>query len=422
MQAFRRITGITFLVAALVSLPCVSGAQIPNTISYQGILTNAAVPPVIVPDGSYNLVFKLYTASSGGSPFWTETHNNVSVAEGRFYVELGSLTSLTGVSFGMPYFLGITVNGGTELPRIAFTSSAYSLNARRVATVDSATGGAVNGAINLRSVVAGNTAIGLTPVSDGRGNINLSRGDGFWGIMASGTPSLSLYGTARSAFFEMSQAGTESVRLPSSAIEASEMLDEPGVGSDNNTGISLTGPTQYLAGRTMTAPVDGYVLVIATASLNIQHSNGTGTSCAFGVSDDVSRFVESTVGYLVLPSSLPTGVYEYPVASHALFPITAGSQAYYALGARGGATAATVYDVQLTECFFPTAYTTVSLPVAPSASTAESAASFDPEAERLQAQAFYNARVQGELDRMKAELEAVRQELSEMKNTGESDR
>jgi hypothetical protein len=67
MLSIRRISGITLLVAALMCLPCVSVAQIPSTISYQGILANAAVPPVIVPDGFYDLTFKLYTVSSGGS-------------------------------------------------------------------------------------------------------------------------------------------------------------------------------------------------------------------------------------------------------------------------------------------------------------------------------------------------------------------
>jgi len=151
MHAFRRITVITLLIGALMCLPGVVDAQIPNTISYQGILTNAAVPPVIVPDGNYNLIFNLYAVSAGGSAFWTETRSNVPVVEGRFYAELGSVTPLTGVSFGAPYFLGITVNSGAELPRIALTASAYSLNARRVATVDSATGGTITGNINLQA-------------------------------------------------------------------------------------------------------------------------------------------------------------------------------------------------------------------------------------------------------------------------------
>ena len=172
MHAFRRIMGTMFLVGALVCLPGVVDAQIPNTISYQGILTNASIPPAIVPDGNYNLVFKLYTVSTGGSAFWTETRSNVPVTEGRFWVELGSLTPLTGVSFGAAYFLGITVNSGVELPRIPLTASAYSLNARRVATVDSATGGNITSKV---SIGPGHTNTGINAFVAGSSNTVLGR-------------------------------------------------------------------------------------------------------------------------------------------------------------------------------------------------------------------------------------------------------
>lgn len=105
----------------------VSYAEIPATISYQGVLTDAA--GAVVPDGAYQLTFTLYNA--GGSALWTETHANVAVTGGIFQVILGSVTSLAALPFDQPYQLGITVNNGGELtPRLPFTAVPYSLSAR----------------------------------------------------------------------------------------------------------------------------------------------------------------------------------------------------------------------------------------------------------------------------------------------------
>ena len=103
---------------------------VPNTISYQGIL--ALSNGQLVPDESYNMEFSLYTAQSGGTLVWQETQFSVPIKGGRFNVILGSAVNLAGVAFDQPYWLGIAVNGGPELPRIQMTSSAYSLNAKTV--------------------------------------------------------------------------------------------------------------------------------------------------------------------------------------------------------------------------------------------------------------------------------------------------
>jgi hypothetical protein len=100
-------------------------AQIPQTMSYQGVLTDANGNPV--PDGNVALKFRLYDAANGGTPIWEETQS-VSVVKGIFNTILGSVTPLN-LPFDKPYWLGITVGNGTELaPRIALTASPYSLN------------------------------------------------------------------------------------------------------------------------------------------------------------------------------------------------------------------------------------------------------------------------------------------------------
>jgi hypothetical protein len=140
-----------FLSAILFVLGMeVAWGQIPQTISYQGILTDAS--GTAVPDGNYELTFKLYDAATGGMELWSE-EQSVAVNNGIFNVILGSITPLT-LSFDRLYWLGVTVGQDSELtPRIELTASAYSLNARSIA--DSAvTGGKIASGQVVRSVNA----------------------------------------------------------------------------------------------------------------------------------------------------------------------------------------------------------------------------------------------------------------------------
>ena len=114
--------------AVIVLLTChVCLAEIPQTMSYQGILKKA--DGTLVDDGSYSLTFKLYDVSSGGSSLWTETQS-VSVSGGIVNVILGSKTSID-LPFDKQYWLGINVGSASELtPRIKLASSPYSLNSK----------------------------------------------------------------------------------------------------------------------------------------------------------------------------------------------------------------------------------------------------------------------------------------------------
>ncbi len=112
-----------------------ANAQIPRTISYQGVLADAT--GTVVPDGSHTLTLKLYTTSSGGSAIYTETQG-IGTIKGNFNVLIGSITPIPGsVAFDQPYFLGITVDGGSEMaPRTALNSAPYALNSAHAQTAD----------------------------------------------------------------------------------------------------------------------------------------------------------------------------------------------------------------------------------------------------------------------------------------------
>ncbi len=96
------------------------------TTSIQGVLRDAVGHSV--EDGTYSLVFKLYTVDNGGTAVWTETQPTVVVTHGVFSVDLGSVNSLPTVDASSVYYLGISAEGGTEMqPRIKI-QRAFSAN------------------------------------------------------------------------------------------------------------------------------------------------------------------------------------------------------------------------------------------------------------------------------------------------------
>ena len=113
------------------ALMSIVSAQIPRTISYQGVLKDGS--GALIPEGDYAMTISIYTAASGTVALWTETHASVEVVNGVFTVILGSTTSLD-LTFDSQYYLGTTVGTGNEMtPRIPLTSTPYSLRALTIA-------------------------------------------------------------------------------------------------------------------------------------------------------------------------------------------------------------------------------------------------------------------------------------------------
>ncbi len=124
----KRFCAVAFALLAI--LFNAASADIPEVLSYQGVLIDAS--GVVVPDGPYNVAFRLYTVESGGTPVWTEAHL-LTVSKGIFNARLGWTQPLGPLDWNVPYYLGISVEGGAELePRTLLTASPYSMNARMV--------------------------------------------------------------------------------------------------------------------------------------------------------------------------------------------------------------------------------------------------------------------------------------------------
>jgi hypothetical protein len=146
------LRSITVFMLLLIFLSGAGLSQIPQTMSYQGVLRDGS--GVIVPNDDYNLTLRIYNTSSGGTALWTEAQS-VTVTDGIFNVILGSVQPLN-LAFDIPYWLGITVGTGSELsPRIQLTSAAYSLNSNSV----------VNNAVTSAKIADG--AVTTAKINDG---------------------------------------------------------------------------------------------------------------------------------------------------------------------------------------------------------------------------------------------------------------
>ncbi len=145
-----------FFIAFLIPVTPASAADtVPTKMNFQGRLTDTAGN--VKANGTYNMRFKLYTVSSGGTNVWAEDYlvsaaQGVTIANGSFSVQLGSITILPASLFASgPLYLEVefptpaTANTaspvwteGAMTPRNQMLTSAYAFNAETVDGIDGA--------------------------------------------------------------------------------------------------------------------------------------------------------------------------------------------------------------------------------------------------------------------------------------------
>lgn len=135
--------------------PSASAAQtIPYKMNFQGRLTDTTGQPVA--NGSYNMKFRIFDASSGGSEQWSETRettNRITVTNGLFSTQLGDVTPLpVGIFTTQNLYFEIELptpatatcstascasfTEGAMTPRSKLGSSPYAFNADTIDGID----------------------------------------------------------------------------------------------------------------------------------------------------------------------------------------------------------------------------------------------------------------------------------------------
>ena len=173
-------TTITSTLRTLLT-PATATAAPSDTLNFQARLASAN--GAIVPDGYYNIDFKLYTAATGGTALWTESHAynsgtgncsgpvgtndcRIRVVNGYVSVYLGSVTSFpSSIPWDQQLYLTMNVGGTTSTgtitydgemtPRLKLTAVPYAMQSERASELTTSSG-ANNATLSIAAPTNGN--------------------------------------------------------------------------------------------------------------------------------------------------------------------------------------------------------------------------------------------------------------------------
>ena len=155
LSSFLLLSLATLIILGTITNQANALTTVPTKMNFQGRVTNAS--GTILPDGTYNVRLKIYSAVTAGTVLWSEDRlvsasQGIVVTNGQFSIQLGSMTSLPANIFtnSALYFEAelptpATATGtspawteGPMSPRNQLATSAYSFNSETLDGLDSA--------------------------------------------------------------------------------------------------------------------------------------------------------------------------------------------------------------------------------------------------------------------------------------------
>ena len=346
-------SGVLVVVVASIAAQLPTGTAYAATginqeIDFQGKLTN--INGTNVADGTYNMEFKIYTGgngcvSSGSSPCggtlaWTEDYlgynsQGVSVTDGIFHVNLGSITSLpTSVFNNDTDWLSInlgttsatctsfsTCGGDGEMtPFIRFTSSPYAMNSMELGGLTASSfaqlspASAQSGYLNVTGDVSSGATIAATtslqaPLVDTASAVQLAIGTGTASsiLMGRTTTPFTIQGNTSSIITATSGSYTSTLGFQAPTT-ASDTLTLPNAGGTICTSVASTCSGTYATGST----TGSYL-----TKNGVDTSTVTGTAVTAGnyLYGFINNSTATTGGVLDLSNAANTGDALYVTAS-----------------------------------------------------------------------------------------------------------
>jgi hypothetical protein len=311
-----------------------------TTVWFQGFLADDATGDPV--NAAYNIVAWIYSAAGGGSLLWgPETHNAVTITEGWFNIELGSLASPLPAFASPPYYLQLQVNGETLTPRL------------KLASVPSAIQSATSDLLPFSGVYAGSSN-GITLIHNGSNSADaisvtrVSSTSGAYAIYAtSGAPTAVMRGYQTTA-----SAVTTAPVLDldiSNAANASAVINANTTGTGAayyGTSDGLYGAEVYADGSDGASADDAHVIHAVYNGADRSGDNvavyGEALDDAWGIGGD---FVGD--GYGVRGTAVPSSggsVFSAGVAGYCSTPNTGYSVGVYGKASGGSPSYAGLFD------------------------------------------------------------------------------
>ncbi len=272
---------LTFLILLFVAVT--SYSQVPETMSFQGILNDSNGD--VVSDDSYTLEFELYDALTAGTKVWGPESHSAATVNGLYSVLLGGNGVPLDItnSFDSQYFLQVKVNGELLTPRIQLTTSPYAFTSRAVKGSDNvfpATGNVGIGtssptseldvagtvtAIGFSGAATNLTGLNATNITTGTladshletvvdiGTLNTTGGINVGGTTDPGAGNLAVTGTVTATSYTgvgSGLTGLDATNITSGTLADSHLEAILDIGSLNTTGgINVGGTTDPGAGN-----------------------------------------------------------------------------------------------------------------------------------------------------------------------------
>ena len=284
-----------------VTFLSISFSTVGGTIALQGILRDPN--GTTVTDGFYSLTIKLYEEVTGGTPVFTEVIGSAAVQNGVFSIEIGatsaSSSDLDQVPFNTTYYVGVTVESGTEMtPRTKLTVSPYSMAMYGSSNIIPNTGNVGLGTLSPQAVVhikdvENNSGEDLLLIEDNSGGDQIRVED-------DGTLTLPTIGS----------------KVGIGTATPSAMLDISSAGSSDDFVVIKDGSNNQKfvveSDGTLTLPTIGSKVGIGTATPSAMLDiSSAGSSDDFVVIKDGSnnqKFVVESDGSLIIPDGGSVGV------------------------------------------------------------------------------------------------------------------
>jgi hypothetical protein len=291
---------LTSVISVLIINTQQVAAATSSTLNFQGrLLTNTGG---LVPDGSYNIEFKIYDDPTAGTNWWTENRTGgsaVTVKNGYFSVYLGEVTPFgTSIPWDQDLWMTMNVNADGEMtPRFKLTAVPYAF---RAGAVTDSVGNAFTGDDLIQkspsTIQAVNSALAAIRLNQaGAGGLLQLQGDNVDVFTVSKTGATTISGpvlaknttNSTSAFDVQNAAGdsfvkvdtTNSIATFGSGVGTASTILQGGSG-----GIQITSGANVNIGQSDT---NGTLLVVDTKT---DAGDPIGTNGAIYYNEDAQKF------------------------------------------------------------------------------------------------------------------------------------